>query len=135
MTSKQLWVTVQTVKFHLSNTYRKLGVSNRTTAARQAQLHGLLSETRPALRQHGFEASVSCQDGPWIGGRCRPQGGRARAANHVPAEAELFAVGDDQPAETERADERGDDDQDAHSFSSIGLVPDGTDPQRGVRRG
>ena len=40
--AKTLWVTEQTVKFHLSNTYRKLGVSNRTEASRQAQLHGLL---------------------------------------------------------------------------------------------
>jgi DNA-binding NarL/FixJ family response regulator len=35
-------VTQQTVKFHLSNVYRKLGVSNRTEAARWAQLNGLL---------------------------------------------------------------------------------------------
>jgi DNA-binding NarL/FixJ family response regulator len=38
-----LWVTEQTVKFHLSNIYRKLGVSNRTEASRWAQLHGLLA--------------------------------------------------------------------------------------------
>jgi DNA-binding NarL/FixJ family response regulator len=37
-----LWVTEQTVKFHLSNIYRKLGVSNRTEASRRAQLNGLL---------------------------------------------------------------------------------------------
>jgi DNA-binding NarL/FixJ family response regulator len=37
-----LWVTEQTVKFHLSNIYRKLGVANRTEASRWAQLHGLL---------------------------------------------------------------------------------------------
>jgi DNA-binding NarL/FixJ family response regulator len=37
-----LWVTEQTVKFHLSNIYRKLDVSNRTEAARWAQLHGLV---------------------------------------------------------------------------------------------
>jgi DNA-binding NarL/FixJ family response regulator len=49
--AKQFWVTVQTVKFHLSNIYRKLGVSNRTTAARQAQLRGLLPEPGPELRQ------------------------------------------------------------------------------------
>jgi DNA-binding NarL/FixJ family response regulator len=42
--AKMLWVTEQTVKFHLSNVYRKLGVSNRTEAARWAQLHGLLAE-------------------------------------------------------------------------------------------
>jgi DNA-binding NarL/FixJ family response regulator len=41
-----LWVTEQTVKFHLSNTYRKLGVSNRTEASRWAQVHGLL---KPSL--------------------------------------------------------------------------------------
>jgi two-component system, NarL family, response regulator LiaR len=40
--AKQLWVTVQTVKFHLSNIYSKLRVSNRTAASRVAQLNGLL---------------------------------------------------------------------------------------------
>jgi DNA-binding NarL/FixJ family response regulator len=40
--AKMLWVTEQTVKFHLSNVYRKLDVSNRTEASRWAQLHGLL---------------------------------------------------------------------------------------------
>jgi len=40
--AKMLWVTEQTIKFHLSNVYRKLGVSNRTEASRWAQLHGLL---------------------------------------------------------------------------------------------
>jgi DNA-binding NarL/FixJ family response regulator len=36
MIAKQLWVTEQTVKFHLTNIYRKLGVDNRTEAARYA---------------------------------------------------------------------------------------------------
>jgi DNA-binding NarL/FixJ family response regulator len=40
--ARMLWVTEQTVKFHLSNIYRKLGVANRTEAGRWAQLHGLL---------------------------------------------------------------------------------------------
>ena len=40
--AKMLWVTEQTVKFHLSNIYRKLNVSNRTEASRWAQVHGLL---------------------------------------------------------------------------------------------
>jgi DNA-binding NarL/FixJ family response regulator len=39
--ARTVWVTQQTVKFHLSNIYRKLGVSNRTEASRYAQLHGL----------------------------------------------------------------------------------------------
>jgi DNA-binding NarL/FixJ family response regulator len=36
-----LWVTEQTVKFHLSNVYRKIGVQNRTAAARWAELNGV----------------------------------------------------------------------------------------------
>jgi DNA-binding CsgD family transcriptional regulator len=35
-------VTEQTVKFHLSNVYRKLDVANRTEASRWAQVHNLL---------------------------------------------------------------------------------------------
>jgi DNA-binding NarL/FixJ family response regulator len=41
--ARMLWVTEQTIKFHLSNIYRKLQVANRTEAARWAQVHGLLS--------------------------------------------------------------------------------------------
>jgi DNA-binding NarL/FixJ family response regulator len=40
--ARMLWVTEQTVKFHLSNVYRKLNVANRTEAARWAQVHGLV---------------------------------------------------------------------------------------------
>ncbi len=40
---RELWVTEQTVKFHLTNIYRKLGVSNRTEAARYAYAHHLAS--------------------------------------------------------------------------------------------
>jgi len=46
--ARMLWVTEQTVKFHLSNIYRKLGVANRTEASRWAQLNGLLP-AQPAL--------------------------------------------------------------------------------------
>jgi len=42
--ARMLWVTEQTVKFHLSNIYRKLNVANRTEASRWAQLRGLLPE-------------------------------------------------------------------------------------------
>jgi DNA-binding NarL/FixJ family response regulator len=38
---KELWVAQQTVKFHLTNIYRKLDVKNRTEAARYAYEHGL----------------------------------------------------------------------------------------------
>ena len=46
--AERLWVTEQTVKFHLSNVYRKLGVSNRTEASHMAHMHGLVSSTEPA---------------------------------------------------------------------------------------
>jgi DNA-binding NarL/FixJ family response regulator len=39
--ARELWVTEQTVKFHLSNTYRKLDVANRTEASRYAHMHNL----------------------------------------------------------------------------------------------
>lgn len=41
-----LWVTEQTVKFHLSNVYRKLEVANRTEASHYAHVNGLLDESR-----------------------------------------------------------------------------------------
>lgn len=52
----ELWVTEQTVKFHLRNIYRKLGLSSRTEAARYAYANLLAgaepptvsSRTRPA---------------------------------------------------------------------------------------
>jgi DNA-binding NarL/FixJ family response regulator len=40
--SEELWVTEQTVKFHLTNVYRKLGVPSRTAAVRYAHEHGLV---------------------------------------------------------------------------------------------
>ncbi len=38
--AKALWVTEPTVKFHLSNIYRKLGVANRAEATRWARENG-----------------------------------------------------------------------------------------------
>jgi len=40
---KELWIAEQTVKFHLTNIYRKLGVANRTEAARFAYQEGLVA--------------------------------------------------------------------------------------------
>jgi DNA-binding NarL/FixJ family response regulator len=40
--ARKLWVTEQTVKFHLANIFRKLDVTNRTQASRWAHAHGLL---------------------------------------------------------------------------------------------
>ena len=41
--SSELWITEQTVKFHLTNIYRKLGVSSRTEAARYAFSRGIVA--------------------------------------------------------------------------------------------
>ena len=40
--AQALWVTEETVKFHLSNIYRKIGVNNRTRASRWAAEHGFV---------------------------------------------------------------------------------------------
>jgi DNA-binding NarL/FixJ family response regulator len=48
--ANELWVTVQTVKFHLTSIYRKLGIANRTEAARWALAKGLVdNESEIAL--------------------------------------------------------------------------------------
>jgi len=58
---RSLWVTEQTVKFHLSNIYRKLGVVNRTEASRYALINGLFgpSPLAPAasLQSGSLEAT------------------------------------------------------------------------------
>jgi DNA-binding NarL/FixJ family response regulator len=54
--ARMLWVTEQTVKFHLSNIYRKLGVSNRTEASRWAQVKGLLTAV-PATHRNESAAA------------------------------------------------------------------------------
>jgi DNA-binding NarL/FixJ family response regulator len=41
--ARQLWITQQTVKFHVSNIYRKLDVANRTEACHYAHVNGLVA--------------------------------------------------------------------------------------------
>ena len=50
--SKELWVAEQTVKFHLTNIYRKLGVTNRTEAARYAFEQGLVEPEPDSASAH-----------------------------------------------------------------------------------
>jgi DNA-binding NarL/FixJ family response regulator len=61
--AKMLWVTEQTVKFHLSNIYRKLGVANRTEAAHWALVRELGSRsdltTLPAASTSSSSTSTS----------------------------------------------------------------------------
>ena len=49
--ARQLWITQQTVKFHVSNIYRKLDVSNRTEACHYAHVNGI-AIGRPELSAH-----------------------------------------------------------------------------------
>ncbi|HSC92638.1 MAG TPA: response regulator transcription factor [Gaiellaceae bacterium] len=46
---RELWVSEQTVKFHLRNIYRKLGISSRTEAARYAISRGLVAGAQVAV--------------------------------------------------------------------------------------
>jgi DNA-binding NarL/FixJ family response regulator len=39
--ARMLWVSGETIKFHLSNIYQKIDVTNRTEAGRWAHLHGV----------------------------------------------------------------------------------------------
>ena len=45
---KELWLAEQTVKFHLTNIYRKLNVANRTEAAHYAHQHGFVTAASEA---------------------------------------------------------------------------------------
>ena len=44
----RLWLSEQTVKFHLRNVYRKLGIKSRTEALRYAYEHDLAAASAPA---------------------------------------------------------------------------------------
>jgi DNA-binding NarL/FixJ family response regulator len=54
----ELWVTEQTVKFHLSNIYRKLGLSNRTEASHYAHTHGLLKPAAPGAAERSMPVAA-----------------------------------------------------------------------------
>jgi len=52
--ARKLWVTEQTVKFHLSNIYKKLGVQNRTEASHYAVVNDLFETRRRSTRHVGL---------------------------------------------------------------------------------
>jgi DNA-binding NarL/FixJ family response regulator len=56
--ARQLWITQQTVKFHVSNIYRKLDVANRTEACHYAHVNGLVTAGAPTLGVYSSEPSV-----------------------------------------------------------------------------
>jgi len=57
--ARQLWITQQTVKFHVSNIYRKLDVANRTEACHYAHVNGLVTPgQRPKLGVFSSKDSV-----------------------------------------------------------------------------
>jgi DNA-binding NarL/FixJ family response regulator len=47
--SSELWLSDHTVKFHLTNIYRKLGVANRSGAVRRAYELGLVPAEEPGI--------------------------------------------------------------------------------------
>lgn len=49
--AQMIWVTDQTVKYHLANVYRKLGVGSRAEAAEWAVRNGLTDRTPARLRR------------------------------------------------------------------------------------
>lgn len=64
--ARQLWITQQTVKFHVSNIYRKLDVANRTEACHYAHVNGLVATDRS--RKLGLLSSKDdVQRGPFPG--------------------------------------------------------------------
>ena len=62
--ARRLWVTEQTVKFHLRNVYRKLHVTNRTQATRIAFVRGVTGiAAQPGL---AAEAAAAGEPAPTV---------------------------------------------------------------------
>ncbi len=55
----EFWLSEQTIKYHLTNVYRKLGVSSRTEAARFAYDHGLAGSPWPGTDKNHESRRIS----------------------------------------------------------------------------
>ena len=55
----EFWLSEQTIKYHLTNVYRKLGVSSRTEAARFAYDHGLAGSPWPGTDKNHERRRIS----------------------------------------------------------------------------
>ena len=76
--AQELWVTEQTVKFHLTNIYRKLGVSHRTELVSWALSHGVFDEgTMEAADEPGVSLPLARTNGTRDPGDAMPAAGRA----------------------------------------------------------
>jgi DNA-binding NarL/FixJ family response regulator len=84
--ASRLFVTEQTIKFHLSNIYRKLEVANRTEAARYVYKCGLVEETRD-----GASRATSRRACGLVESTTKAMPRTSHAASRMPAQA--FARG------------------------------------------
>ena len=84
--ARQLWITQQTVKFHVSNVYRKLDVGNRTEACHYAHVNGLVDPrqgrppNRGGRRSAGHRVVAIGSEGERKRFPRRPSSGRRYAA-------------------------------------------------------
>jgi hypothetical protein len=79
---RDLWVTEQTVKFHLSNIYRKLGVSNRTEASRYVLLNNL-GISRPPVQPVPAAAPSLTPAPRQVNGTHNGNGGHSAVLNSI----------------------------------------------------
>jgi two-component system nitrate/nitrite response regulator NarL len=57
--AREFWLSEQTIKYHLTNVYRKLGVGSRTEAARFAYEHGLVGGSWPSGERNEHESPAA----------------------------------------------------------------------------
>ena len=57
--ARKLWITQKTVKFHVSNVYRKLEVGNRTEACHYAHVNGLVAPGQGRVPAAGSALAIA----------------------------------------------------------------------------